>query len=161
MDETLPGNEAITVPVPTAVVTTEDRHNTFPIADISHFVVQRLDSIMQHVAGVSYDFDMPWPFWFFIGKIISKCFFDNEGQLEWLNAVRVRSREFIAFTNTQINSNKANLRIVEIDFLKPQHNEDLKLFWKPARGLICQKVEFWLDYQSRQAVEITPASGSY
>ncbi|KAJ5697496.1 hypothetical protein N7488_011180 [Penicillium malachiteum] len=138
MDETLPDNEATTVPVHTAVVTTEDRHKTFPIAEISHFVVRRLDSIMQHVAGVPYDFDMSWPSWFFIGKIISKCFFDNEGQLEWLNAVRVRSREFIAFTNTQVNSDKANLQIVEIDFLKPQPNEDLKLFWKPARGLICQ-----------------------
>lgn len=105
---------------------------------------------MQSVAGVPYNFNKPWPFWFFIGKIVSKAFFDEEKQLEWLNAVRVQTREFIAFTNTQINrvSNQetssieeAKLRIVEVDFPKAQPGENLKLFWKPARGIICQKVQ--------------------
>ena len=105
---------------------------------------------MQSVAGVPYNWHKPWPFWFFIGKIVSKAFFNDEKQLEWLNAVRVQTREFIAFTNTQINrvSNQetssigeAKLRIVEIDFPKPQPGENLKLFWKPARGIICQKVQ--------------------
>ena len=96
---------------------------------------------MQSVASISYDFNKPWPFWFFIGKIISKCFFNDEGQLEWLNAVRVRSREFIAFTNPPKNADETNLQIVEIDFIKPQPNETLKMFWKPARAIIRQKVK--------------------
>lgn len=105
---------------------------------------------MQSIAGVPYNFNKPWPFWFFIGKIVSKAFFDNEEQLEWLNAVRVHTREFIAFTNTlkknasnQKGSNveKANLQMVEVDFSKPHPGEHLKLFWKPARGIICQKVQ--------------------
>ena len=105
---------------------------------------------MLSVAGVPYKFNKPWPFWFFIGKITSKAFFDDEKQLEWVNAVGVQTREFIAFTNTQINrvSNQetsnieeAKLRIVEVDFPKPQPGENLKLFWKPARGIICQKVQ--------------------
>ncbi|KAJ5963549.1 uncharacterized protein N7479_003425 [Penicillium vulpinum] len=143
MDETLPDSQAITVPVPIAEVTTEDKYRACPITDASHFVVQRLDSIMLSVAGISYDSNKPWPFWFFIGKILSKSLFEVEGQLEWLNAVRVRSREFIAFTKAQYKSDpeKAKLQIVEIDFLKPQPNEPLKLFWKPARGIICQKVQ--------------------
>jgi hypothetical protein len=103
---------------------------------------------MQSVAGVPYNFDKPWPFWFFIGKIISKQFFGNEQQLEWLNATRVGSRrEFIAFSNTLnigqkelSKDGKPKLQVVEVNFRKPQPGEDLKLFWKPASKLICQRV---------------------
>lgn len=104
---------------------------------------------MQSIAEVPYNFNKPWPFWFFIGKIVSKAFFDNEEQLEWLNAVRVGNREFIAFTNTQKNilsqeeqhPGKGTLQVVEVDFSKPRPGENVSLFWKPARGIICQKVQ--------------------
>lgn len=104
---------------------------------------------MQFIAEIPYNFNMPWPFWFFVGKIVSKAFFNNEEQLGWLNTVQVRNREFIAFTNTQISisdqeeqqARKRKLRVVEVDFPKPQPGENLKLFWKPARGIICQKVK--------------------
>lgn len=102
---------------------------------------------MQLIAGVPYDFDKPWPFWFFIGKIVSKAFFGVEDQLEWLNAVRVRTREFIAFSNTSTveddgpNDETRRIQVVEVDFLKPQPGENIKLFWKPARGIISQQVE--------------------
>ena len=104
---------------------------------------------MQAAAELPYDFNRPWPFWFFIGKIVSKAFFGNEEQLEWLNSVLVRNREYIAFTNTRKNSSdledqstgNRRLRVVEADFLKPQPRENLKLFWKPARGIICQKMQ--------------------
>jgi hypothetical protein len=56
---------------------------------------------MQFVAGVPYNFNKPWPFWFFICKTVSNVFFNDEEQLQWLNAVRIRTKEFIAFTNTQ------------------------------------------------------------
>ena len=103
---------------------------------------------MQSIAEIPYCFNKPWPFWFFIGKIVSKAFFNNEEQLKWLNTVQVRNREFIAFTNShnvpnqeEQNTGKMNLRVVEIDFSKPQPGENLKLFWKPARGIICQKLQ--------------------
>lgn len=103
---------------------------------------------MRSVAAVPYNFNKPWPFWSFIGKMVSKAFFDNEEQVEWLKAVRVWDREFIAFTNTQNipsqeeqNIGEGKFRVVEVDFLKPQPGENLKLFWKPARGIICQKVQ--------------------
>ncbi|KAJ5722447.1 hypothetical protein N7488_000482 [Penicillium malachiteum] len=86
MDATLLDSEAIIAPVPTVEVAAEDRYKTFPIASVSHFVVQlsdkRLDSIIQSITGVLYDFNKPWLFWFFIGKILSKCFFNKETQLE-------------------------------------------------------------------------------
>ena len=109
-----------------------------------------MDAIIQSIAGVPYDFNKPWPFWFFIGKTVSKAFFGDEEQLEWFNAVRVRTREFIAFTNIQkqgdFDPNEWNIKkirpqIVEVDFFKPQPGEDLKLFWKPAREIIYQKVQ--------------------
>lgn len=104
---------------------------------------------MQSCAGLTYNFDKPWPFWFFIGKTVSKAFFGDEQQLKWLNSVRVRTREFIAFTNVQTenildpeNSNyvEEELRVVEVDFSKPTPGEDLKAFWKPGREIICQRV---------------------
>ncbi|KAL3262233.1 hypothetical protein ABHI18_002954 [Aspergillus niger] len=166
MDETLPDDKAITVPVPAVDLTVENRFRTLNVADISHFVVQlsdkRLDLIMQSCAGPNYDFDKPWPFWFFIGKTLSKAFLGNEDQLEWFNAVRVRDREFIAFTNVGrengLDSREMNhdldekrIRVVEVDFLKPVPGEQLKAFWKPARGIIVQKVREWIEDERSKA----------
>lgn len=62
----------------------------------------------------------------------------------------MRTREFIAFTNIQKkgdfgpndwNVKKTRPHIVEVDFFKPQPGEDLKLFWKPGREIIYQKVQ--------------------
>ncbi|KAK8917136.1 hypothetical protein H634G_09251 [Metarhizium anisopliae BRIP 53293] len=157
MDQTLPDHRAITVPVPTADITAEVQNQGLEAAAISHFVVQRFNLLMQLIAGIPYDFDKPWPFWFYIGKIVSKAFFSVEDQLEWLNAVRVRTREFIAFSNTStVNDNGPNdetrrIQVVEVNFLKPQPGENIKLFWKPARGIISKQVENWIDYQSSQS----------
>ncbi|KAB8214178.1 hypothetical protein BDV33DRAFT_196333 [Aspergillus novoparasiticus] len=130
MDETLSNSKAITVLVRMAEVTAEERSKAFPVADISHFVVQlsdkRLNSIIQSVVG-----------------IISKAFFDGEEQLEWLNAVRVQTREFIAFTNTQIN---------RISNQETSNIEEAKL-QIPGRGIIYQKVQDWLDYSSSKVAE--------
>lgn len=55
----------------------------------------------------------------------------------WLNAVRVQTREFIAFTNTarrlaspkyESVTDKSGLLVVEVDFSKPQPCEDLRFF---------------------------------
>jgi hypothetical protein len=107
---------------------------------------------MQSVAGVPYNFNEPWEFWFFIGKIISKVFFGNEQQLEWFNATRVGSQlEFIKYSNIQKKGNnpqqelsdegRPKLLVIEVNFHKSRPGEDLKLFWKPARELMCQKVQ--------------------
>lgn len=40
MDETLPDNKAITVPIPAVDLTVENRFRTLNVADISHIVVQ-------------------------------------------------------------------------------------------------------------------------
>lgn len=102
---------------------------------------------MQSIAGIPYDMNNPWSYWFYIGKVVSKAFFQSEDQLQWFNAVRVHTREFIAFSNISIPSQvdisrgSRNLQVVEIDFSKPQPSENIKLFWKPARGLIRQNID--------------------
>lgn len=110
----------------------------------------RLDSIMQSVCEIPYDFNKPWQFWFFIGKLMSKAFYGNEQQVEWLNAVRVGTRECIAFTNTQDNrdvdqteglTKNTMIQVVGVDFSIPRPDADLELFRKPARKIITQKVQ--------------------
>jgi len=85
--------------------------------------------------GVPYIFNKPWPFWFFLAKMVSKVFFEDENQLEWFNMVRVRTRAFITFTNIRKKETigDGKLQVVEVDFLK--------LFWKPAREIIAQHVQ--------------------
>lgn len=105
---------------------------------------------MRCCADLAYDSDRPWPFWFFIGKALSKALFGDEQQLQWLNAVRVRNREFVEFINMGgdrmsdlelMNRGEGKLRVIEVEFSKPIPGEDLKAFWKPAREIIRQRVE--------------------
>lgn len=105
---------------------------------------------MQSVSGNPYDFIKPWPLWFFIGKIISKAFYGNEQQLEWLNTVRIGIRELIAFTNTLVHrgvdkteghSENTMIQVVEVDFATPRPGAELELFWKPAGQIITHKVQ--------------------
>ncbi|KAL4962443.1 uncharacterized protein BDV14DRAFT_202777 [Aspergillus stella-maris] len=126
---------------------------------------KRFDSVIQHRSDdLHYDFNKSWSFWFFVGKILSNALFGNEEQLEWLNVTRVRDREFISFT--KVWGNKAvldserklddneSLQIVEVDFIKPVPGEELKAFWKPAREIICQRVQWWVQYERDRAIRL-------
>ncbi|KAJ5824595.1 hypothetical protein N7447_006935 [Penicillium robsamsonii] len=110
MDETLPDDQAITVPVPSVEITVEDQFKALLLKDITHFV-------------------------FFVRKIISKAFYGSEQQIEWLNAVRWD------LDRTEDFSKNTRIRVVEVDFPKPRPGAALELFWKPARGIIFQKVQ--------------------
>lgn len=81
---------------------------------------------------------------------MSKAFYGNEQQVEWLNAVRVGTRECIAFTNTRDNrdvdqteglTKNTMIQVVGVDFSIPRPDADLELFRKPARKIITQKVQ--------------------
>ena len=101
---------------------------------------------MQSV-GVEYDYDFPTPFWYYHGKVVAKAIYGNEKQLRLLNCSRVQTREFISFTNATFADRKAAgtampLNVVEVDILKPKPGEPLEIFWKPARGVITQRVKY-------------------
>ena len=70
---------------------------------------------MQSV-GILYDADRPTPFWCFFGKLIAKSLFGDEWQLRFLNFVRVRTREFIAFTNASFITEGARFisKVIEV-----------------------------------------------
>ncbi|KAM3533172.1 hypothetical protein MY4038_003597 [Beauveria bassiana] len=103
------------------------------------------------MAGVPFDHDSPWGFWFFIGKVVSKAFFNDERRLKWFNSVRISTRAFIGFADTAVSFDEKEdaqngaLCILELDFLKPQPRESIKLFWKPARHPIYRSVRLWLE----------------
>ncbi len=89
-----------------------------------------------------YNYDFPYAFWFFLGKIASKPLFQNESQLEILSFVRVRNREFVGHANKHRDvSRDQTLNVVEVDLQKPQPNEPVQIFWKPARGIIIGKIK--------------------
>ncbi|OOF94943.1 hypothetical protein ASPCADRAFT_208590, partial [Aspergillus carbonarius ITEM 5010] len=82
MDPSLPDSQAITAPIPPISITVEERFKSIDIETITHVVVhlpdKRLNQIMLCAANIPYDFDKPWAYWFFIGKILSRGFFGNE-----------------------------------------------------------------------------------
>lgn len=87
------------------------------------------------------------PFWFFLGKIISRALFQEDSWLEVLNYVPVRNIEFVGYTNKQrsdeddTSSARVVTNVIEVHFSRPQPGEPIRVFWKPARGLIVQKIE--------------------
>lgn len=100
---------------------------------------------MQFV-GVEYLSDFPTPFWYYYRKIVAKGIYANGKQLRLLNCIRMRTRVFSSFTNATFADRKAAgkvipLNVVEVDILKPRPGEPLQLFWKPARGIIIQRVK--------------------
>ncbi|KAF1739767.1 hypothetical protein CRV24_001703 [Beauveria bassiana] len=108
---------------------------------------------MQAMAGVPFDCDSPWGFWFFIlhrqGSVQST--FNDERRLKWFNSVRISTRAFIVFADTAVSFDEKEdaqngaLYILELDFLKPRPRESIKLFWKPARPPIYRSVRLWLE----------------
>lgn len=81
--------------------------------------------------------------------MLSVTFFGNETQLEWLDTERVGRRRFVAFTNiekkekgTQSQSpSSGNLQVVEVMFLRTSPRDTQKIFWRPARATVLQRVQ--------------------
>ena len=72
---------------------------------------------MQSV-GVEYLSDFPTPFWYYYGKIVAEGIYGNEKQLRLLNCIRVRTREFISFTNATFTGRKAAGKVMPLDVVK-------------------------------------------
>ncbi|KKK12254.1 hypothetical protein ARAM_002692, partial [Aspergillus rambellii] len=157
MDRTLPEHQAITAVVPTVPVKCNDQPGRFPLRESTHFVLRlsdkRLEGIMRSVIGISYDFHRPWPFWYFVGKIMSKALFgtEHENQLELLNSARVHNREFILFSNAhrpdsrqqgdKASGRERQIRVVHVECTYPKRGVEMELGWTPAREDVCQLVQ--------------------
>jgi hypothetical protein len=71
--------------------------------------------------------------------MISKAFFQNERRLLVLNFTRVRTTEFIAYTNSSFKKGD-KLKVVELSFAKPGGSEPFQVFWQPAQGVIAEGI---------------------
>jgi hypothetical protein len=71
--------------------------------------------------------------------MISKAFFQHERRLLVLNFMRVRTTEFIAYTNSSFQKGD-KLKIIELSFAKPGGNEPFQIFWQPAQPLIAGRI---------------------
>jgi hypothetical protein len=92
--------------------------------------------------GAVFDPQRSSPYWCFFGKVAAKALFGDESQLQMMNTTRIRKREFIAFTNATYQDRSKPIVVLEVDILKPRVNEPLEVFWKPARGIITQRVRY-------------------
>jgi hypothetical protein len=92
--------------------------------------------------GVQHDYDYPFPFWHFLGKMISQAMFENDTSLEILSFTRVIDRELVGFENKNYskNSNGADINLIEVSIKIPRPNEPMEIFWRPARGIIIQRL---------------------
>ncbi|KAH6628497.1 hypothetical protein F5144DRAFT_549791 [Chaetomium tenue] len=142
---TITQGEAIDTPVPEVRALTEERFNNFELDGVTH-VTHVFRSI-----GVQYDWNLPLPFWNYLGRIVAKGVFDDRLELENLNCSAVGRREFVAYTTSAwkaaVEARKAAgeaerppLNVIEVKFKKPQPGQPIEMTWTPARALISTRV---------------------
>jgi hypothetical protein len=74
--------------------------------------------------------------------MISQALFENETSLEILSFTRVNDREFIGFENNDYpkSNHSTDVNVIEASLKRPQPNEPMEIFWRPARGIIIQRL---------------------
>ncbi|EXM06177.1 hypothetical protein FOIG_04550 [Fusarium odoratissimum NRRL 54006] len=79
--------------------------------------------------------------------MISQALFENETSLEILSFTRVNDREFVGFENKNYpkSSNSTDINAVEVSLKTPRPNEPMEVFWRPARGIIIERLREWLQ----------------
>jgi hypothetical protein len=160
MDKTLPTCHAVIVPVPDVHLVTEDKFKDYSLKDITHVVFRSVFMPFQiaskywnrapdkrqkailRLLGAEYDFNYPEYYWWFYGKMLAKAFFfQNERQLLLLNYTRVRTTEFIAYTNANFTKGD-DLRVVEVSVPKPRKDEPFQAFWQPANSFMTERIRW-------------------
>ncbi|KAJ9418211.1 hypothetical protein QL093DRAFT_2380314 [Fusarium oxysporum] len=56
--------------------------------------------------------------------------------------LQVNDREFVGFENKNYpkSSNSTDINAVEVSLKRPRPNEPMEVFWRPARGIIIQRL---------------------
>ncbi|KAM5376052.1 hypothetical protein ACJA88_007163 [Fusarium oxysporum] len=130
--------------IPKVELLGEERYiDSFESDCVTHVVLQVSDVRQRQVfsqIGVQHDYGYPFPFWHFLGKMISQALFENETSLEILSFTRVNDREFVGFENKNYpkSSNSTDINAVGVSLKRPRPNEPMEIFWRPARGIIIQ-----------------------
>lgn len=109
----------------------------------------RISDIIESATGAVYDSNDTPEYLDFIGKMLSKAIFGKENQLEWLGTECHGRCQFFAFTNIKKtekcaqsqSSADGRLQVIEIMFLRSRPQEKRKIFWRPAREIVCRLVQ--------------------
>lgn len=115
--------------------------------------ISRQIQIFRYI-GYQYDWNVPSPFWDFLGRIVAKAIFDDQVDLKELNFVAIGRQEFVAYTtstwraaaNAQKAAGVAGLEglpppyVIEVNFKKPQPGQPMEVTWAPARALFTAKI---------------------
>ncbi|KAF4462312.1 hypothetical protein FALBO_10892 [Fusarium albosuccineum] len=149
VDEKAPYREAAASwVVPDVQLQCEDRYASFDLKSVSHVVLQISLGRQQRVftqIGVKYDWNFPFPFWFFLGKMLSKALFGDDSLLEILNCVHMKQYEFVGYVNKDrvVDDDKEieTVKVIDVYIKRPQPGQPIQIFWKPARGIVVQKIE--------------------
>ncbi|KAJ3521748.1 hypothetical protein NM208_g13152 [Fusarium decemcellulare] len=152
VDEKAPYREAAASwMVPDVQLQCEDRYASFDLKSVSHVVLQISLGRQQRVftqIGVKYDWNFPFPFWFFLGKMLSKALFGDDSLLEILNCVHMKQYEFVGYVNKDrvVDDDKdiETVKVIDVYIKRPQPGQPIQIFWKPARGIVVQKIEQWV-----------------
>ncbi|KAG7284843.1 hypothetical protein NEMBOFW57_009458 [Staphylotrichum longicolle] len=153
---------AIDAPVPEVRATTQEHLNNFERKAVTHVVIQVTISRQTQIfkcIGYQYDWNVPSPFWDFLGRIVSKAIFDDQVDLRELNFVAIGRREFVAYTtstwrdaaNAQKAAGVAGLEglpppnVIEVNFKKPQPGQPMEVTWAPARALFTAKIRQYVS----------------
>ncbi|EKV07370.1 UPF0648 protein C3H5.09c [Penicillium digitatum] len=154
MAEARSSPEVIGVSLPALEVQHETKFEDYSLTDITHVVVHLSDitpknirNIMNFNADTSYEYDGKY-YVDLIGKMLSVTFFGNENQLELLGTELMGRRVFVAFTNIEQkkeldlnqSSRHEKLQVAEVMFMRTNPRETLKIFWRPARAMVLQRV---------------------
>ncbi|KAL9562999.1 hypothetical protein ACKAV7_012741 [Fusarium commune] len=132
--------------LPKILLLGEERYiDSFESDCVTHVVLLVSDARQRQVfaqIGVQHDYDYPFPFWHFLGKMISQALFENETSLEILSFTRVNGREFVGFEtkNYPKSNNSTDINVIEVSLKRPQPNEPMEIFWRPDRGIIIQRL---------------------
>jgi hypothetical protein len=104
--------------------------------------------------GYQYDWNVPFPFWDFLGRIVAKAVFNDQSDLKDLNFIAVGRQEFISYTTStwkaaadeQQVAGLSGLEgmpppnVIEVTFKKPQPGQPIEVKWAPARPLFTARI---------------------
>ncbi|KAJ5616154.1 hypothetical protein N7537_001268 [Penicillium hordei] len=155
MAETRSSPEVITASLPALEVQCEKKFKCYDVSNFTHIVVHLSDMAIRNLKNITNsNADPPCEFdnedyLDIIGKMLSVTFFGNENQLEWLDTERVGRRKFVAFTNIEKKEKRAQsqspghgkLQVVEVMFMRTSPRDTQKIFWRPARATVLQRVQ--------------------
>ncbi len=96
-------------------------------------------------AGVRYNWDFPFIFWHFLGRIVSEAFLKREDQLFLVSASVDGDREYVSFaTRFYVDNESALPKTLEVSLgWEDGHDplvERIRAFWTPARPNIVANV---------------------